>query len=1164
MKVVNINISNTQLDALYRVLDEIDSYGDSLDEKSVLIVPDNYSLNAEKLYFEHLEKKSTFNVEFLTFSRLANKTLKEVGLNINLINKTTAELILTKIIYEEKDKLKLFNKPLKNGVLEEIYNTINQFKSSCILPQEIEIANNNSLLSQKLHDIKFLYTKFEDEIKKFGLDGSTRLNLFCEQIKNSESIKNTRFFFAFFESFTYQQQMVLLSLIKHAKSVSFGLSATTFQPNSSVYLNENLIKVLDVVKLSKIKANIKNFTSSLPPVCNHILNNAFSYNKKTFDLYSKENVIFSDLPIMSVTDGLNQNTFKREESFSKSELKTQIALVEAKSEQEEVEFIAKQIKSDMYFKQIKPNNIQVAVCDLESYAPIINQVFTKFGLDFYISKNEKLNNNFFVRDLKNIISLISSGFLSREYFAYLKSSVISQKFVKDVLKNNDECFKILNLDDNVLNLSIQETSEIILSKYLKIVQQFENYTLKFGVMYSPFTAKLVNVEDNFKQQINLVVNLTTTPLINLYNSFKQNNEALFYTKGFFNFFEEIYAQTTLNEIALEFNTKADFYHEKITEHAFKNVVTILNDINLIFDNKVIEPQEFFSIFITALENIKISILPIGANQIYVADSSSNSFINCSSMYIVGATINTFPNFKQDLGILSDQDISKLNCKKNLEPTIRDINKKEKYTCFELLTLATKKLVVSYALSAFGANQTKSEIFNIISSLFTVNNKPISIIKTANIFSSVLKIADESKKNQMLASILGNKKHLIESSATNEIIKKVLKKLEPQLKVSYKFTHQNNIIEARQLFLQRGTTSVSKIETYYACPYKHFLQYGIKLKERELFDIKPLDIGNIMHAVVEVFVKKLAKSKMKISKENFSNIIEDIFEYVCQKEEFQKLNSKDYIFNKKSLLNESIRVCDAIYYQLHNSSFKPSSEDVEKSFNFTLNGFNISGKIDRIDTFNDMIRLIDYKTGKAEFSFNEIYYGNKLQLMIYALAISNIMQKQVAGVFYFPIKNSFAKTQENLYSLYKLSGTYLNSIDVLKLMDNKVCEDFVVSDIVKGKIKISKEGEIELDHFTKAATLTPLEFQNILLYAKEMFIKACDNILEGDIQKSPKEIGGFSYCKNCTYNSICGYNENAPFRKQNLTINKDSFIIGEKDGEWFFKKWTIYQQPIWSS
>lgn len=1157
MKVVNVNVSNTYLDALKRLLDEINLYGDSLQEKCVLIVPDNFSLNAEKLFFEHLEKEATFNVEFLTFSRLANSILKEQNISVNLINKTTGILLLTKIIYENKNELKLFGKMgLKNGIVEELYNTINQFKSSYISPEEIVVKDDNSLLSQKLHDIKFLYTQFELQLLNFGLDGSTRLNLFCKEIPNSNTIKNTRYFFGFFQSFTYQQQMVLVNLIKHAKSVSFGVSATTFQENSKIYLNENLQRVLNVCKEAGVKANIQNYLSDLTPAINHIVKNAYSYNNKKFALDGRENIETTALPLFSVNEGRTQNNlFKNEIQAEEKSLITQIGLIEASDTKDEVEFVAKQIKSDLYFKGLENKNIQVAVCDLQTYAPIIEEVFTKFGFDFYISKNESLNNSFLVRDIQNLFDLIANSFERKNYISFLKSPLTVNYFSFCILNaynnriigsQNDD----ITLFSQLKTLENNQTNKLDFVKkyYLDIVQKLENYMLKFGINFnSIFCALNLEKENKNLTEFELVKNITTPIILNFVENLKNCNYAKDYSEALLNFLSEINCEQTIQEVSKEFELNKDFVHEKTSEKSYKNLIQLLESIKQVFEGNSLTLTDFVNVLFNAINNLNLSVLPVGANQIYIAEANSNSFLKVDNLYIMGAEINTFPNFKQDIGVLCDTDIASLNCKKNLEPTIREINRKEKYTCFELLSLFNKKLIISYPLQKNGASLVKSEIFNMLSNMFTINNKPLSIIKTSNILSSIFQIQNPERKNILMATYLGNKNTLIKLK-NNTVIKKIYNKIYENNNFVKKFENQKYIQEGKALFFgEKNKSSVSRIETFYACPYKHFLQYGIGLKEREIFDIKPLDIGNVMHKVVEIFVKKLIAFKMRVSKDNFEEFVEDIFENVCSFDEFKKLNSKDYIFIKKSLFQESVRLCNAIYYSLKNSAFKPeSSNDVEKSFSYAINSVNIDGKIDRIDSYENMFRLIDYKTGKSDFSFKEIYYGNKLQLMLYALAISEMLNKQVAGVFYLPVKNGYNQFGKDVLSMYKMSGTYLNNLDILKLFDKTVNLDNPQSKIVKGKIKLDKGGDEVLDTYTQNACLEPHEFNNLLTYAKQMFISACENLKEGYIEKNPCERNGANYCKTCPYNSVCGYNESRPFRNQNKTINKDSFVLGEND------------------
>ena len=48
------------------------------------------------------------------------------------------------------------------------------------------------------------------------------------------------------------------------------------------------------------------------------------------------------------------------------------------------------------------------------------------------------------------------------------------------------------------------------------------------------------------------------------------------------------------------------------------------------------------------------------------------------------------------------------------------------------------------------------------------------------------------------------------------------------------------------------TSVSKLESYQKCPFSFYLQYGLKLKDKQGFKLERLDIGTFMHDVIDSF------------------------------------------------------------------------------------------------------------------------------------------------------------------------------------------------------------------------------------------------------------------------------------------------------------------------
>ena len=69
---------------------------------------------------------------------------------------------------------------------------------------------------------------------------------------------------------------------------------------------------------------------------------------------------------------------------------------------------------------------------------------------------------------------------------------------------------------------------------------------------------------------------------------------------------------------------------------------------------------------------------------------------------------------------------------------------------------------------------------------------------------------------------------------------------------------------------RYLSSVSQIEEYYTCPFKHFMSYGIGAYKRSEGFILPTTIGIIVHNVLEDFFKK-TKDQIDVMTDKTANM-----------------------------------------------------------------------------------------------------------------------------------------------------------------------------------------------------------------------------------------------------------------------------------------------------
>jgi len=331
-------------------------------------------------------------------------------------------------------------------------------------------------------------------------------------------------------------------------------------------------------------------------------------------------------------------------------------------------------------------------------------------------------------------------------------------------------------------------------------------------------------------------------------------------------------------------------------------------------------------------------------------------------------------------------------------------------------------------------------------------------------------------------------------------------------------------ESLNIFDDFKMVSATTLENYFKCPFYAFLQNVLKIKPRLETEILSLDIGNVLHEIMF----KYYKLKKQVG---------DIYEF-CKREVFRcvereerlKLNIDSPVLT--NLIDEAVRVINAVDYIDSNSKFEPKYFEFDFSGNnsLKLNNIAIVGKVDRVDVFEDMFRIIDYKSGKAEASLKELFYGNKLQLFLYSCAMERVLKKRGVGSFYLPLHNAYTKELENTYSL---KGFYLAEDFVVRAFDKRL-EAGCKSDIVN--VKLNKSNGVTRTIGYKELNVN--ELKTLKDYAINVSENAVNEIKSGYIAPNPSGVS--KPCEFCPYGHICMRNSCGIEYRDVNKINLDSF------------------------
>ncbi len=338
-----------------------------------------------------------------------------------------------------------------------------------------------------------------------------------------------------------------------------------------------------------------------------------------------------------------------------------------------------------------------------------------------------------------------------------------------------------------------------------------------------------------------------------------------------------------------------------------------------------------------------------------------------------------------------------------------------------------------------------------------------------------------------------------------------------------------------------TLSVSRLEEYAKCPYKHFVHYGLQPVPRKEWALTTADVGTFFHGALKDFMEKTAQhaSWPDIGREECDGLMNEVLSPVEQSWAEGPLgeNAQTKALGKRYL--RIIRRAAWMFTQhMKSSSFRPRMAEI--SFGTPdsplppirlqmADGTEVllRGVIDRVDLYEGeesvYLRVVDYKSGHREMDPTQIYWGLQLQLLLYLLAaLSARPGAEPAGAFYFHIDDPLVDLDEGLKERaereiaqrLRLRGIVLSDVAVVDLMDK---------DGSSIKQVFNKDGS--LSAYASAASLT--EMHGLLDHAKRTAEKLASSMRRGGIAISPARTNTFSACQYCDYAGVCRWDARLP-------------------------------------
>jgi len=305
----------------------------------------------------------------------------------------------------------------------------------------------------------------------------------------------------------------------------------------------------------------------------------------------------------------------------------------------------------------------------------------------------------------------------------------------------------------------------------------------------------------------------------------------------------------------------------------------------------------------------------------------------------------------------------------------------------------------------------------------------------------------------------------------------------------------------QSLLKRKQLSVTRVESFFKCQFRFFLEHFLKISGDE--NRLALDRGNLFHRALED--RTITKT--------------DLTEYVHKMlDENPDASEKERYFLEKAI-DEALFIRDLVYGQETRSGFEVTVREAGHEMPIE-HGFYLKGKIDKIMRENDDIVLIDYKTGQTTLNMKTAYHGIGGQLLYYALLYRAHDNKvKFTGLYeqtLMPrnIRKEPGKTKTELIEeALRLQGTTTKNLDVLARFD----PGFDGEDTLVDKLNLKKDGTYK----KTVKAHDDADMDAMLDHLLRQLKTAVDRMNKGDFSINPKQQGKENLsCKYCPFNDVC--------------------------------------------
>jgi len=1059
--------------------------------QSVMIVPEQYSHDAERQLCAECGNSICLGAEVLSFSRVCSRVFEETGRSAFKTLDAGGRVLLMHLAHRSvQSKLEIFTLPdRRTDFLSSLIEIYDEFRSSAVDMDALREASDGieGSLGGKLRDLALIFGAYDALRPEGYMDPKERLGILAEDIALSSFGDGKAIFIDGFTDFTRQELDVIDSLMRKGADMTVCLTCDGLEGDEEQF--ELTRKTAQRLAAMAKRRGIQCRTVDMPvqpdrrsAEMEHIERNIFAQRQIRFD---------------GNADG--------------------VRLFRAPSAEAECEAAADEVLGLVRKYGYRYRDIAVVARDWGKYASAAENTFEKFGIPTMTGEKSDILDKPVMTLITSALDVIMTDWEQVSVFRYLKTGLTGmERDDMDVLENY------------VIKWNIRGGGM---------------WTRPEGWTADPegFIQEGAERHDELLARVNRAREAAAAPLKNLGDAMESAATASGMLRAVYAFLEEIGLPRRLEEKTRRYRSMGLLQAAEEYTQLWGIITDAMGQTAAVLGDKPIESGEFIPLFKLVLSKYEVGTIPPSLDRVSIGGMLRVKRRGVKCLILLGASDDELPKYTAAEGMLSDDDrvyLAALGFELSEAPESRIA--REMNAIYATLTMASDRLAVSYIDGG-----RPSFVVSRLMEMFGLGIRPVTSRARCAALLPMFELAAASGRedDEWASAALG---YLEESGVMREKLEAVRRASEiPRGRLSE--------LAAEKLYSREINTTASRVDRFFSCRFAYFLQYGLKAKKRAPAEFDAPEAGTFMHYLLEMATREgrergglgaLGEDECRaLTKKYVARYIDEVLDGFKDKS-----GRFRYLFSR--LTQDAERIVIDMAAELKKSKFEPLDFELDFSragdmppAEITGDGVTVrvNGRVDRVDGWvrggRLFLRVVDYKTGKKDFSLSDIADGLGIQMLLYLFALENGGKDRYgrevvpAGVLYAPARDVIVQADRSI-TPEKLErerekalirkGLILDDPEVIRAMEDSDEPKYI-------PVKFKDGGEADGESL---ATLE--QFGKLKKHIDRTLLEMGGEIRGGVINADPYfKSAKDTACLYCDYFEACHFDEKRGDRKRRL-------------------------------